>query len=81
MTDYLIYMGIAFAFVAIGIVVGQYRGQKKSAARILLLQGRCDTLKTENDGYKLQLDMYENIESSKKLSDAEMGDKIFNRGS
>lgn len=70
-------MGIAFAFVAIGIVVGQYRGEKKSAARIKLLQARCDTLKTENDGYKLQLQMYENIDEASDLSDADMASKIF----
>jgi len=70
-------MGIAGAFIAIGIVVGQFRGERKSKARIELLQGRCSKLKTRLDDVKLRLSAYENIEEAEALSDAAMAEEIF----
>ena len=60
-----------------GAVVGQFRGERKSVARIKLLQGRSDQLKTDLDAALLQLKMYKNIDEASDLSDADLADEIY----
>lgn len=78
MTDILIYTGIAFAFLAVGNIVGRFQQKKKSEKRMIALQLRCDELKSQLDDYGLRLRQFENIKEAEDKSDAEMAHDIYN---